>query len=587
MTSRRKEVAASVVFQKCLAFWRFVAVFILSLGIAFTFGWEFLVQNQNTYLAHAIAELNPDLLSRDWFASETAPYHWVFTDFVVTVGDLLPLPVILPAVLLVLISAPLISMFYLLRRINPCAAWFCFSLVGLWFVLSRTESVGGSYLFDNVLQASSFSVSLMMLALVCFSRGFFLLAGLLLAISGAFHGNYLLLSLPGFGLALWLAYGNPERGVKRWLHQRLTCLRDKPFWLAALKLLGPPLLVFLAFLPGLQAIMADPLSAEGAYIFSHIRSPWHYLPERFLTDFIAPALWVFAAAIALPQVLPGIRALGRLACVWGAFTVMIFVAVLLTTVVFVPAVDQLFVWRLTPFVILCSLLFLVVFVSQKDSVRRPKLCAIGFGVILGATLLAHVLLEPGTRLGGLSPLAVLLVLCVLRCVSSLIGRDLPQRALSMLTISVLLVFVIRGDVQTLKTSTAIHGVADAQEAALYSAMSKTPRDALFLIPPQLQGFRLSAQRAVVVDWKSTPYLGSLLVEWHRRISDVSGRNVVSERDAALGYSRMDLAHLRRLVDEYGVDYAVFERRGASWLPGWSPFYENERFLVYRVARLSE
>ena len=47
--------------------------------------------------------------------------------------------------------------------------------------------------------------------------------------------------------------------------------------------------------------------------------------------------------------------------------------------------------------------------------------------------------------------------------------------------------------------------------------NNTPEDAVFLIPTGQTGFRLGAQRAVYVDWKSHPYKGSQVLEWWQRI----------------------------------------------------------------------
>ena len=48
----------------------------------------------------------------------------------------------------------------------------------------------------------------------------------------------------------------------------------------------------------------------------------------------------------------------------------------------------------------------------------------------------------------------------------------------------------------------------------------TPVDAVFIVPPDEQEFRLRAQRAVVINFKAVPQLSGELREWRRRMEDV-------------------------------------------------------------------
>ena len=52
------------------------------------------------------------------------------------------------------------------------------------------------------------------------------------------------------------------------------------------------------------------------------------------------------------------------------------------------------------------------------------------------------------------------------------------------------------------------------------ANQATEMNAVILIPIDWEDFRLVAQRAVFVDWKNHPYLGTEVMEWWRRIQVV-------------------------------------------------------------------
>jgi hypothetical protein len=47
--------------------------------------------------------------------------------------------------------------------------------------------------------------------------------------------------------------------------------------------------------------------------------------------------------------------------------------------------------------------------------------------------------------------------------------------------------------------------------------AETAANAVFIVPPELRWFRLNVGRPVLADWKSHPYRGDEVIEWHRRI----------------------------------------------------------------------
>jgi hypothetical protein len=116
---------------------------------------------------------------------------------------------------------------------------------------------------------------------------------------------------------------------------------------------------------------------------------------------------------------------------------------------------------------------------------------------------------------------------------------------------------------------------------LYAWMrDKTPRDAVFLTPPEVDEFRFYGQRAIVVDWKATPMVPSEFVEWLNRLSDVSGRPVKHRRDLS-GYGDMDRDRLLELKAKYHLVYAIV-RRGAERELGYEPVFRNHRYAVLRL-----
>jgi hypothetical protein len=95
---------------------------------------------------------------------------------------------------------------------------------------------------------------------------------------------------------------------------------------------------------------------------------------------------------------------------------------------------------------------------------------------------------------------------------------------------------------------------------LYGFARSTAPESQFLIPPNLKSFRLFAERAVVVDWQTTPWKPFELIEWYRRLGRISGKpDLKTVEEAEAGYAEMDRARLESLENEFSVDYVVFRR----------------------------
>jgi hypothetical protein len=97
------------------------------------------------------------------------------------------------------------------------------------------------------------------------------------------------------------------------------------------------------------------------------------------------------------------------------------------------------------------------------------------------------------------------------------------------------------------------------------ARDHTPKDAVFLVPPDEQSFRLHARRAIVVNYKNVPQLSAELPEWRDRLQTVldqpdlmtlprgMGRTLGAIRDR---YAALPPAHLAQMARRYGATYLV-------------------------------
>jgi hypothetical protein len=95
------------------------------------------------------------------------------------------------------------------------------------------------------------------------------------------------------------------------------------------------------------------------------------------------------------------------------------------------------------------------------------------------------------------------------------------------------------------------------------ARKNTPPDAIFLVDPDMGIFRLAAERALIVDWKSFPLNDVAMVEWQQRMFDCYGvptRMGFAARDEMSNkYERISDIKLMSLHLKYGLNYAVLHR----------------------------
>lgn len=124
-------------------------------------------------------------------------------------------------------------------------------------------------------------------------------------------------------------------------------------------------------------------------------------------------------------------------------------------------------------------------------------------------------------------------------------------------------------------------LAGAIEVARF-ARAALPADAVVLTPPAFGVFRVFAQRAIVVDFKSWPFARP--GEWHRRLTDAypnqgvaKGWELVEEMDRR--WRAVDDRHVARVAARYGARYAVLHRATETALP---TLFTGEQFKLVEV-----
>jgi len=124
------------------------------------------------------------------------------------------------------------------------------------------------------------------------------------------------------------------------------------------------------------------------------------------------------------------------------------------------------------------------------------------------------------------------------------------------------------------------------DAVAQWASENTPADALFIVPPSYQSFRVKAERAIVVDFKSFVFDDEFMVEWLARLEAVVGRDSLTlgygyGRELNEAYNHQSPESLLKAADIYGADFVVVPR--GQLLP-LDLAYGNTGYAVFRVKR---
>ncbi len=233
-------------------------------------------------------------------------------------------------------------------------------LLSILFI-TRTSSVGTSYLFDTILQPSTLGALGSIAGTLFFVEERWFASGVCLAIGGAFHANYLVLAYPIFGLS-HLALGFKD--LKRRLILQFS----------------PLLVITLALSPLLLAASHSKASPEAQEILFRVRSPHHYNPARFERNFMPFAAWQLigiGSGWLLHKTQDG-RRLGAVLC---GLMLTIWTGTVLTTFYDFPKVNQIFVWRFAPNADLLSQILFAC--ALAHALARPSITRHYPGVAIG------------------------------------------------------------------------------------------------------------------------------------------------------------------------------------------------------------
>jgi hypothetical protein len=498
--------------------------------------------NQNQYFLHGLAQTGYGNLRQDWLANTLDPTP-LFSALVAWIYLVTHSEAIFYGIYALLMGIYLFSLVGIVTQIfdlhsTPGRYWGFLALVFLvhsagWrFAISRLLGTNWEYILEDglasqrllgpVLQPSCFAVFLM-LSIYLFMLRKRVLAVISACLAASFHPTYLL-AAACLTVAYILAIALEER---QRLHQpaQLTGVRAAggksiAAWLICP--LGIGLVSLIAIAPILSYVIGNfsntpvETTAQARAILINYRIPHHALVSYWFDATSLVKIGLFIAAL------------------W----------VIRNT-------------RLLSVMLVCGL------VAASLTI---------FQVLTGNQLLA--LIFPWRLSIFLLPLSTALLSGTLVTVTFDHWADWMERhaaAIRLASLGVITLTVIVGVVRfELDLQRKYQGPERAME--LYVASHHQAND-LYLTPIKMQDFRLAAQAAVYVDFKSIPYRDDDVLEWYRRV-----------RLADRFYNQNDCSLLPQFI-QAGVSQIVVERSPTHnpSCVGSRPVYQNEGYEIYAVS----
>jgi hypothetical protein len=130
---------------------------------------------------------------------------------------------------------------------------------------------------------------------------------------------------------------------------------------------------------------------------------------------------------------------------------------------------------------------------------------------------------------------------------------------------------------------SVSGVSDLFLDLSNYVRQSTPVDALFLTPPKFGTFRISAQRAIVVDFISFPFQDDAMLEWRKRLFTCYGipinEGFAVINELSMAYNKITDAEIEKLQKIYGFEYAVLY---ANTSTNYQVIYGNKEWKLIQL-----
>lgn len=538
-----------------------IVCLLVSIIVALTYGFTFFESNQNTYLLGSLSAFGIEPLVNDWLVSTSQIYHSTFSYiirfFAYTGLNVAVLSMVFDFILRVL------AYYFFIKSISPKYEKAQFSLlIGIFLVFDGAISVGGSYLFSIIFQPSTLGAAFTVLSVACYFSNRNLFASLFVVVAGVFHANFLILMTPILTLSFLLDYLSKKGSIK-----------------SGLLLLLPMWVFLLLRLPSFFGYVGSGDEVDTDYLFQFIRSPHHYNTNTFLPSFVELLGWAVVGFTSLLGLGDRDERILKVRSLYISLGLALVFAFIFTSPIYISFVSKVFIWRVAPVFELLSYAAISLFViSRKFRLEKGSIIFVAVGLLL--VVLGKVEEWELSR-------KIIVILLFLSAFTVYYFMSIKYlRVIKYLSVPVfVLVFFTYGiySAYSVHINSSKYGIGTVPQSRvdIYDWIKeKTESDSVFQTPLYFEDFRLKAQRAMVVDWKSTPVDPLGLAEWYRRVLAVSCVEFsyynISELHGC--YDNTDTEKVGKVSELYGAKYFIF--KNSTYVEFLIPVYTGDKYTIY-------
>lgn len=229
--------------------------------------------------------------------------------------------------------------------------------------------------------------------------------------------------------------------------------------------------------------------------------------------------------------------------------------------------------------------YLVYELIKSDQLLKQLVGIIlGFYLFLPTTVVYNLYISKPVFLG---PLIVLLIFVCLIIINN--RHKINKKSIQQIGLAVLLIFLLVSSIRRLYLNYKYWGYLslDNSQDKLWQetqkwAKNNTPQDALFIVPPNIYGFRIYSQRSIVGTFKdgaSMLFHPTLYHDWGQRMLDLGVTKEMVKGAYLFNYKEIrDLDYIDALTKKYQANYLV-----SSWPDlKLTKAYSNEKYSIYKL-----
>lgn len=599
--------------------WELFFLFLL-LAIYISTSYSYNISDHNEQIPIIKRLIDSSYLMNDWFVNQNDGFtvRWYFSSMLAYLANFADLSLVyfslyVVSLILIIVGIYLISHFLFDNNLT--------SFLTIFLILfSVRTALGGNWIVSSILVPSTIANAFALFAIYFFMKKRLYISFLFLGIASLFQ--ILVGMLLATILIFYLFITIRNVGLKKILLS-IACYLSFAIWNIV------PII--------LSNMSSDVSGLEVMKIIGYERHPWHYMPFQFNTMSYLLFISIMLLFIASLKYKPEKEKHKMVIVFISTILAMCAIGTIFVEIIPTPTILKLQLFKTTPYLILFAYIYIAnyfrVAFTESDNITNTLIIIgtiVSFHISYSLIIFSLLYISYNkifkrcvdrivNKIGSKKEIYLISLLLVLTFVGFyftifshfyhvylkiqlmlmwlfiflfiILSRiampkliKINEIALSVSLVSILLIATVGGIyydgcIQIKKPQ------KDFNKLECYEWIRlNTPKDAVFISPPYIEDFRLGADRAIVVDFKAFTFKDQSIIEWRRRIADVTNRIEFKFRgnrgeELRNGFMSLNESDIIGISKKYHAQYIFIENPQKL---KFKVLYENENYTVYTV-----